>query len=112
MQVLSGSLHALSSLVSTSMLLMQDVREKLVNERERMMSGLLDIPFLHPFPSSANFILCKVTEGYDAKDVKNGLAKQGVMVRHYAQTHLSGYIRISVGKAEQTDKLMSALRQL
>ncbi len=77
-----------------------------------MMTELADIPFLHPFPSSANFILCKVTDGYDAKDVKVGLAKQGVMVRHYAQHHLSGYIRISVGKPEQTDKLVSALRQL
>jgi len=32
--------------------------------------------------------------------------------RHYAQRHLAGFIRISVGKPEQTDKLMSALRQL
>ena len=90
----------------------QDVREKLVSERQRMMLELAAVSFLESFPSSANFILCKVINGYEAKDVKIGLAKQGVMVRHYAQRHLSGYIRISVGKPEQTDKLMSALRQL
>lgn len=89
-----------------------DVREKLVNERQRMMTDLSNISFLQPFPSCANFILCNVTNGYDAKAVKVGLAKQGIMVRHYAQRHLAGFIRISVGKPEQTDKLMSALRQL
>ena len=91
---------------------MQDVREKLVNERVRMMQKLQSIAFLQVFPSNANFILCKVTQSHDAKDVKLALAKEGVMVRHYAQHHLSGYIRISVGKPEQTDKLMAALRQL
>ena len=91
---------------------MQDVREKLVTERERMLGQLLAIPFLHVFPSSSNFLLCKVTQGYDAKQVKLGLSKQGIMVRHYAQPHLSGYIRISVGKPEQTDKLMRALKRL
>ena len=91
---------------------MQDVREKLVNERGRMMQQLQSIAFLQVFPSNANFILCKVTQRYDAKDVKLALAKEGIMVRHYAQHHLSGYIRISVGKPEQTDKLMAALRQL
>jgi histidinol-phosphate aminotransferase len=34
------------------------------------------------------------------------------MVRHYAKKELSGYIRISVGKPEQTDVLMAALRGL
>lgn len=91
---------------------LQDVREKLVNERERMMQELQAIPYLHVFPSEANFLLCKVTQGYDAKDVKLALAKQGVMVRHYAQHHLSGYIRISVGRPDQTDKLLAALERL
>ena len=91
---------------------MQDVREKLVNERGRMMQELQTIPYLHAFPSAANFLLCKVTQGYDAKDVKLALAKQGVMVRHYAQHHLSGYIRISVGRPDQTEKLLAALKQL
>jgi histidinol-phosphate aminotransferase len=34
------------------------------------------------------------------------------MVRHYAKKELSGYIRISVGKPEQTDLLLAALRAL
>ena len=91
---------------------MQDVRNKLVEERSRLTSQLEGIKFLQPYPSSSNFVLCTVTNGYDAKEVKLALAKQGVMVRHYAQKELSGYIRISVGKPEQTDKLISVLQQL
>ena len=91
---------------------MQDVRNKLVDERARMTKQLEEVVFLHPYQSNANFVLCEVTNGYDAKDVKLALAKQGVMVRHYAQKELCGYIRISVGKPEQTDKLLSVLKQL
>jgi histidinol-phosphate aminotransferase len=35
-----------------------------------------------------------------------------VQVRHYAKKELSGFIRISVGKPEQTDAVMAALRSM
>jgi hypothetical protein len=35
-----------------------------------------------------------------------------VQVRHYAKKELSGYIRISVGKPEQTDAVVAALKQM
>ena len=38
---------------------LQDVKDKLVAERERLFSVLSDCPFLTPYPSAANFILCK-----------------------------------------------------
>lgn len=44
--------------------------------------------------------------------MKDALAAQGIMVRHYAKPLLSGYIRISVGKPEQTDALMAALAKV
>lgn len=39
---------------------MADVRAKLVAERGRLSTALADIPFLTPYPSEANFVLCKV----------------------------------------------------
>jgi histidinol-phosphate aminotransferase len=36
------------------------VREALVAERQRLVTLLGEVPFLEPYPSSANFILCKV----------------------------------------------------
>ena len=37
-------------------------------------------------------------------------AEHGIMVRHYAKKELSGYVRISVGRPEDTQKLLAALR--
>lgn len=88
------------------------VRNALLSEREVLFEQLKAVPFLEPYSSHANFILCKVTEGRDAKEVKEGLAARGVMVRHYAKKELSGYIRISVGKPEHTVALMTALNEL
>jgi histidinol-phosphate aminotransferase len=40
------------------------------------------------------------------------LEKQGILIRYYATPLLKNYIRISVGKPEHTDRIMSALRAL
>ena len=51
--------------------------------------------------------------GKDAKQVKEDLAQQhGIMVRHYQKALLDGFVRISVGKPEQTDFLITALRSM
>lgn len=36
----------------------------------------------------------------------------GVMIRHYANKELAGYVRVSVGKPEHTDALMEGLNRL
>ncbi|BDA47882.1 Histidinol-phosphate aminotransferase, chloroplastic [Coccomyxa sp. Obi] len=92
---------------------LQEVRDKLVTERERLFRLLQGVSFLEPYPSSANFILCKVIGGQEAKAVKDVLAAEhGIMVRHYAKAELSGFIRVSVGRPEHTDALMAALCSL
>ena len=40
---------------------MQRVRDALVSERQALLEGLQGITFLQPYPSHANFILCKVS---------------------------------------------------
>ena len=42
-------------------LLMQNVKDALVKEKGRLYQLLKEVPFLRPFPSYSNFILCKVT---------------------------------------------------
>ena len=92
---------------------LQRVRDALVSERQRLQQGLGAVPYLQPFPSHSNFILCKVTDGRDARGLKDALAKQyGIMVRHYTTKELNNYIRISVGLPEQTDRLLAALKEL
>ncbi|GMH41126.1 hypothetical protein BSKO_09036 [Bryopsis sp. KO-2023] len=91
----------------------KSVRDLLVAERGRLMEELLKIDFLEPYPSESNFILCKVKNGLEARQVKAHLENQyGIMIRHYEKKELSGYVRISVGKPEQTDSIVAALKEL
>ncbi|KAK6246610.1 hypothetical protein QUC31_001356 [Theobroma cacao] len=86
------------------------VKEALVQERDRLFKLLKEVPFLNPYPSYSNFILCEVTSGKDAKKLKDDLSKMGVMVRHYNKKELKGYIRVTAGKPEHTNVLMECLR--
>jgi len=88
---------------------LMDVKAKLIEERGRLYSLLQGVEFLEPSPSASNFLLCEVTGGRDALELKGALMKEGVMVRHYATKELQNYVRISVGRPDQTDTLMVAL---
>lgn len=44
--------------------------------------------------------------------VQEDLAKMGVMIRHYNNKELKGYVRVSVGKPEHTDAFMKCLGRL
>ncbi len=82
----------------------------LVRERERLYAGLRRFPFLHPYPSQANFVLCRV-EGADARDLTEWLKLRGILVRYFQKPRLENCIRISAGKPEHTQVLLSALEQ-
>ncbi|KAK3170381.1 hypothetical protein Dsin_000201 [Dipteronia sinensis] len=91
---------------------LEKVKETLIQERERLFKLLMKVPFLNPYPSHSNFILCEVTSGKGAKKLKDDLATMGVMIRHYNNKELKGYVRVSVGKPEHTDVLMECLKIL
>ena len=82
--------------------------DALVRERNRLHRALAAVPFLRPFPSSANFVLCRVIDR-DAAELKAALAARGILVRHYATPELAGFIRVSVGRPQETDALLTAL---
>ena len=85
--------------------------ETLKAERRRLALALEGVPFLEPYPSQANFILCRVI-GRSASDLKQALEQQGILVRFYNKTGLDNCIRISVGRPEQTDRLLDVLGAL
>lgn len=82
---------------------------RLVAERSRLLAQLSKLDFLTPYPSESNFILCQVTRG-NAREIKLTLERMGVLVRYYNTSLLRDYIRISVGKPEQTDSVIAALQ--
>lgn len=80
-------------------------------ERRRMHRRLTALDYMQPFPSVANFVLTRVTRG-EAHDVHQRLADRGIMVRKYSDDRLRDFLRISVGKPEDTDRLMNALQTI
>lgn len=90
----------------------QPTVDALIRERDRLLQELDRVPFLRPYPSRANFVLCRVVDpagGRDAVTLKAQLAAQGILVRYYAKPGLENCIRVSAGKPEQTDALLAAL---
>ena len=87
------------------------VVQRIKEERGRLFACLAEIAYLHPHPSHANFILCDVL-GREAKELKLALERQGILVRHYNKPGLANCIRISVGRPDQSERLLAALRQL
>lgn len=83
----------------------------IVQERERLFSELAAIPGLRPFPSRANFILCRI-ETLDARDVWYRLRRQGIFVRYFDEPMVRDCIRISVGRPEDSERLLAALREI
>jgi histidinol-phosphate aminotransferase len=88
-----------------------DVVDKLKKERTRLFAGLQQIAYLRSYPSHSNFILCDVL-GREGKSLKMALERKGILVRHYSKPRLENCIRISVGRPEQTDRLLAALHEL
>lgn len=84
---------------------------KMVDERERMFAALQTIDSLEPYPSQSNFVLCRV-HGRSALALKQALEQRGILVRYFNKPRLDSCIRISVGRPEQTDALLQALRDL
>lgn len=80
-------------------------------ERRRLFDQLKTIPYLSPLPSQANFILCRVADR-SAAELKNSLAQKGVLVRYYTSKGLTNCIRVSVGRPQDTDRLIKALEEL
>jgi len=96
---------------------MTAIVQKIRAERDRLQSALQDVPYLSPYPSNANFVLCSV-EGFrsredgDAAALKLALEERGILVRYYQKPGLQHCIRISVGRPDQTDRLLEELHRL
>ena len=82
--------------------------DAIVAERERLQQALAHFEFLEPLPSQANFVLCHV-EGADAARLKRDLEQEGILVRYFDKPGLQNCIRISAGRPQDTDRLLSAL---
>ncbi|MBI4491458.1 MAG: histidinol-phosphate transaminase [Chloroflexi bacterium] len=81
---------------------------RIVAERDRLIAALAGVPYLRPYPSEGNFVLCRVV-GRDAFQLRQALVQRGILIRHYRHPRLRDCIRISVGRPQDTEALLAAL---
>ncbi|UCE90532.1 MAG: histidinol-phosphate transaminase [Pseudomonadota bacterium] len=80
-------------------------------QRDALLATLADIEGIEPYPSRANFILFRVSEG-GAGEVFAALQEQGVLIKNLdpAGGMLRGCLRVTVGTPEENQVFVAALR--
>ncbi len=106
---LAADIAAQASLEDIDTLMLR-VRQ-LVEQRRRLEVAFAELPFLAPYPSQSNFVLNRV-HGMGASELRDQLAREGIIVRYYDKPRLRDHIRISAGKPEQVDRLLEVLREV
>ncbi|MFZ6027162.1 MAG: histidinol-phosphate transaminase [Chloroflexota bacterium] len=110
----AASAAAIASLEDADYL--ADTVNDLMRERERLLAGLSAIPSLQPYPTSSNFILCRIPGGWGDEEtapgraLKDYLCEYGILIRYFEAPRLRDHVRISVGTPEDTDRLLEALK--
>jgi histidinol-phosphate aminotransferase len=91
--------------------LLQERVRLIVEERERMSESLQALPWLRPYPSAGNFILCEVKD-VPARQIRDQLRQRGILIRYFDSPGLRNCVRISVGRPHDTDRVIEALEDI
>ncbi|MBX5479617.1 MAG: histidinol dehydrogenase [Pyrinomonas methylaliphatogenes] len=114
--VLPYNLNAFSQIAAEVALEMYDAEllplvQALIRERERLFEALQEISGLSPVPSKANFIL--VRSRIEPRRVYDELLRRGILIRDVSgYPMLADCFRVSVGRPEENDLLIEALREI
>ena len=83
---------------------------KVIEARERLAQRLVTIGF-DVLPSKANFVFARHA-GHDAQSLARALREQGILVRHFHIERIEQFLRITVGTAEDCERLCKTLSEL
>jgi len=94
---------------------LKDSRQRIKELKHLLWEGLSTLPGLSPYPSEANFFLCRMT---DPKGSNQGLAQklqaQGILIRtcdDFTGLARGQFIRLAVRRLEENGLLVEALRR-
>ncbi len=82
----------------------------IVAERENATARLKELGF-DILPSSANFVFARHNSA-KGMELARALRDRAVLVRHFNAPRIEDFLRITIGTAEQTNKLVAALRDI
>lgn len=88
----------------------EETCQQVIELRQSLISELSALDF-KVLPSQANFVFARPHDG-NASAVASALREQGIIVRHFNTPRIQQYLRITVGTAEQNQRLITALKEL
>jgi histidinol-phosphate aminotransferase len=88
-----------------------DVVRQTLEQRARLEAALAALGFTWPV-TGANFLLCAPPARANAEAIYLAAKQQGLLIRWWSTPELRDHLRITVGKAEDNDRLIAALRAL
>jgi histidinol-phosphate aminotransferase len=88
----------------------ENMRTRIIGERQRYLREVGAQPGWRPYKSDANFLLVRVPPG-TAKELRASLLKKRIVVKFYDEGILRDGMRITVGTEEQNGLLLSALKE-
>lgn len=88
----------------------EKMRQQVIDLRQSLTAELTALDY-NVLPSYANFVFARPKQG-NASAVASALRDQGIIVRHFNKPRINEYLRITVGTAEQNQRLIAALKAL
>lgn len=90
-------------------------RQALGQWRQALFQALSEMPGLTPYPTTANFIFCKLTApAWASSQLAQHLARQGLLIRacdDFSGVEPDRFIRVAIRTQADNDRLVSALRE-
>ncbi|MCG7932283.1 MAG: histidinol-phosphate transaminase [Candidatus Thiodiazotropha lotti] len=88
----------------------QQIRQQIISSRDTLTEALTKLGF-QVLPSAANFVFASHPR-HQAETISAKLRQQGVIVRHFKQSRIKAFLRITVGTAEENQRLLEVLQQI
>ena len=88
----------------------EHTRQQVIDLRTSLTAELTTLGY-KVLPSHANFVFARPKDG-NASAVASALREQGIIVRHFDKPRIAEYLRITIGTAEQNNRLIDALKAL
>jgi histidinol-phosphate aminotransferase len=89
----------------------KNVVKKILDEKEKVFSGLKGIPTIEPVPSFTNFILFR-TQSVSGKELFEEMYRRGVLLRFFNTPRLKDTLRVTIGKPEGNEIFLKTLKEV
>ena len=88
----------------------EECRQKIIETREYTTNELEKRGF-EVIPSKANFVFAR-SSSIDGETLYLKLKEKGILVRHFKKERIKDYLRITIGKREEMERLIEVLDEL